>query len=299
MKIIIFGASGEVGSTLHQYLEKLQYKVFGITSKNKNKNKNKYWNYKNKEAFPLEINNAIVIIAISPIVRGQDNTKEQIKNINNYLISIYKILELIKDKNCKIIFLSSAVVYPESNLLIKNTLISDVEISGTPYNNIGLAIRLAENAIAETSKFGISTLIMRISTIYGILGSGKLASGIVKDLILKIRNSKGELTLWINPKIKRNFILIDDLIAIIEYYINKEINGSKIINIGSPNNHTFKYLTETILNIYNKEIKINFQSVKSVNRALFIKSNQKCFKCVSLKIGLNNTIKKIKNYDNC
>ena len=85
MKIIIFGASGEIGSTLQKHLEKFQYKVFGITSK-KNSKKNKYWNYYDKKKFPFDINNDLIVIAISPIVRGQDNSKEQIKNINNYLI---------------------------------------------------------------------------------------------------------------------------------------------------------------------------------------------------------------------
>ena len=298
MKIIIFGASGEIGSTLQKHLKKFQYKVFGITSK-KNSKKNKYWNYYDKKKFPFDINNDVIVIAISPIVRGQDNSKEQIKNINNYLISIYNIIELIKNKKCKVILLSSAVVYPVSNLLIKNTKIPDYEISGVPYHNIGLAIRLAENAIAEISNSGINSLIMRISTVYGILGNGKLASGIVRDLILKIRDCTGTLTLSLNPKIKRNFILIDDLNSTIECYIGKEISGSEIINLGSSNNHTFKYLIETIMNILKKENKVYYKIDTSQNRALFINSDAICFKDTSLKVGLSNTIKKIKNYDNC
>tara|TARA_B100000787_G_scaffold169466_1_gene160726 strand:+ start:407 stop:1189 length:783 start_codon:yes stop_codon:yes gene_type:complete len=139
-----------------------------------------------------------------------------------------KLVNLLKFKKIKLLFMSSSHVYSYSNIRISEK--SDIK----PHNNYGKFKLKTENYIKKNID---DYLIMRIFNIYG---KNQPPSFFIPDMISKIKNNE-EIT--INKSI-RDFIHVDEVSKIINFSIKKKILG--MINVGSGRGLTLKYIVKKI-----------------------------------------------------
>jgi len=253
---IIFGSSGFIGSNLAKFISKKygNNKVIRI-SKSKSTKKNYYKiNLKNKDRLiNLKLDNidTAYICAgksktfIKNKVEGEmqiDENKKIIKNI---------ILFCKKKKVKKLIFLSSSAVYSKKN---KYPLSENQEID--PKTFLGYSKKINEKQLKRFSQnSNTKVLILRIFTVYG---KGMRKDQFIYQLRNKIKNNK-QIILW-NKETFRNFILIDDLVCIIDILANKSKKKYNIINVGTNKSFKIKYIYEKLSKIINKKRKLYFAS---------------------------------------
>ena len=139
-----------------------------------------------------------------------------------------KLVNLLKFKKTKLLFMSSSHVYSYSNKRINEK--SDVK----PHNNYGKFKLKSENYIKKNLD---DYLIMRIFNIYG---KNQPSSFFIPDMISKITNNEN---ITINKSI-RDFIHVDEVSKIINFTIKKKIFGT--INVGSGRGVTLKYIVKNI-----------------------------------------------------
>ena len=294
MIITIFGGSGEIGSSLAKKFKDSGNIVYTITSdRNKLNQEHVYWDYRTNEILKIISITDVVIISISPIRRKSNFINEGYTNINKFLNSISKIIEYIKlSKNkIKLIFFSSAVVYPHFNNASNNTKININIMPAHPYELIGISLRLAENIITSELITNCSISILRLSTIYGELRESTLFTGIINDLITKIMIEKKIILIDCNQKLKRNFLHISDLFNIINRNILTSTNSLEIKNISSNTNTSMFKLSKIIYKHTKSNAKISFNNEKFASSRL-IKPDISIenYKFIDLDTGINSII---------
>jgi nucleoside-diphosphate-sugar epimerase len=297
MIVTIFGGSGEIGSSLANKFKNAGHKVYSITSDRDKLNKDYlYWDYCSNKILKILSKTDVVIISINPVNRKSNFINEGYTNINLFLKSIYNIIyyiNLSKQKNkIKLIFLSSAVVYPQCNNYISNTVFDINKIPAQPFEQIGIALRLAENFITNklSTKYNVSVL--RLSTIYGQLPDLDLFSGIIKDLFTKILiNNDSSILIDCNQNLRRNFLHISDLFNLILHDILKSTNYCEIKNISSNINTSMFELSKMITKNLNKNIQISFNNEKFANsRLIKPDSSFENYKFIELDHGINSIV---------
>ena len=113
MRIIIIGSSGLIGKTFYKYLKKKKYNVIGTYNKNQNiRGLIKFDLTKDditKKIHNLNQNDIIFIFSAysNPGWISENKKKAELLNV----ISTIKLIDKIKEKKCKIIFMSSVEVF--------------------------------------------------------------------------------------------------------------------------------------------------------------------------------------------
>ena len=295
---LIFGSSGFIGSNLVKFISKKygNNKVIRISkSKSIKKKKKNYYkiNLKNKDRLinlKFEKIDTAYICAGNPktFVKNKFEGKIQIDENRKIIKNI--ILFCKKNKVKKLIFLSSSAVYNKKN---KYPLSENQEIN--PKTFLGYAKKINEKQLKRFSQnSNTKVLILRIFTVYG---KGMRKDQFIHQLRNKIRNNK-QVLLW-NKETFRNFILIDDLVRIIDILANKTKKKYNIINVGTNKSFKIKYIYEKLSKIINKKRKLYFASNNN-NFDHFVKISKlkneiKNFKFTNIVDGLKECIKYAKS----
>lgn len=266
LSILITGANGFIGKHLIKYLEK-NYNIFTIIS-----NSSKYIpsNIRNKnvidltdkdytkdyfEEFKKKYNIDIIIHLASKLA-----SPIEINNINilyqNIKIteSVVEIAKILKPK--KIINFSSIAVYPNTDGIYSES--SEIKPSANTDCWYGLSKFCSENIfdfILRNENIVISNL--RVAQVYG--------EGMREDrtipMMLKEVKEKNTITIFGDGERVSNFMMLDELLNILEQFILKDLHG--IYNIGCEN-LSYMDLAKKLINKYgNKESKIIKKSTGS------------------------------------
>ena len=214
--VIVFGATGFIGSHLISRLSKEKVRTFAITRNNK------------KFVMPDKINNISWVHWDDVVDTIKKNNKESLKNVTifhlaakisvsdslhdpnkfiseNLLITSY-ISDIISHLNHepKVIYLSSDRVFGHAFGEI------DEDVSPKPIDPYGLSKFFGEELLRLNSLQNLQrTLIIRASNIYGhFQKSNQFIPSLFK------RFWKGEKTIKVgNLNVERNFLYIDDLVS--------------------------------------------------------------------------------------
>ena len=253
IRILITGSSGYIGSCLYKFLLKKKYIVYGIDKVKKNKVKN---------FFKVNLNNSNklnnIIKKINPkivIHMAAQSTLDQIKKKKKYIINNYLATEnLLKSMNrCrinKIIFSSTAAVYKNNNLNLKeNSIVKPNNIYGSTKLKCEKIIRKNKNIKFIIFRFfNVCSSIPELKVGENHKPETHLIPSTIQKILKKKRGGRGGIIKIYGKNYKtndgtciRDYVHIKDLCVAYEKTIKLFIKykiKNQIINIGTGIGYT-------------------------------------------------------------
>jgi len=284
MNILIIGASGFIGKHLCQHFGKL-HNVYGLSRGNKTidgcKTVISCDLLNNAEENFDELQNSInckiaIILNLASLLVGTDNSKNQEILFDNLRITL-SIVELTKLLDVqKIINFSTMAVYP--NLDGKYSETSIIWTASNTECIYGLSKFCAENLLS----FYLSDrniVHLRLAQVYG----DGMRDDRIMPMMLKELMVKNQITVYGNGKRISNFIHIQKLLKIIDFFVNHNKVG--IFNVGDESLSYESVAKRTIEQYGDKDSKIIYLNKGSKSK--FVLDTEK----------LNNLLKEIKDYE--
>ncbi len=262
-KILITGSEGFVGNRL---VEKLGNK-YNLELFDKNFNKDII----NPKIF--ENLNADFVIHLAAITKSNDLSNMFNVNVNGTL----NVLEFCKTSGAKLIFASSSAVYGDIDSPIKEN--SNLK----PSSYYAMTKKLGEEMCRfYYDKFSVDSTILRIFNPYG---PNQTDGFLISDILSQLDKSEIDLG---NPRPKRDYIYIDDLVDAIDKSL--DLKDFNIINIGTGISYSVKELANQIT-----DKKINFNDNSLVKSDIYadISKAKKLLSWVP-KVSLKEGIKYLK-----
>ena len=260
MKVLIFGSTGLVGSSVVKRLQNSinHLDVFASSRKDTNLFSSSETVKKVKEVEP-----DVVVIAAARVGGIVANNTYRYDFINENLKIIINIFEACREnKNIKIINLGSSCIYP---LNAENPIKEDYFMNGklehtnSPYAMAKIAG--IEIGRSMNSQFGHNVINLMPTNLYGPNDNfDKTSSHVIPGLIRRMHEAKiskeDEFKIWGSGNPLREFLFVDDLANCIEFIINKDVKHD-LINVGSGVEISILDLAELIKNVVGYEGKIS------------------------------------------
>ena len=250
-RILVTGSSGFVGRNLVEELKRYGANVTTLTDSEGHRIDVKDWQ-KIKEIDDIDM--VYHLAAVTYVPFSFENPRE-VYEVN--VLGTLNILELCRLRDIeKIVFLSSYVYGHPRYLPI------DEEHPLQPTNPYARSKILGEELCrAYNIDFGINCIILRPFNIYGV---GQSRDFLIPSIIAQLRYGKIELK---DSAPNRDYIYILDLIdACIK--AEKFDGDFEIFNIGYGKSHSVKEITEKIVQLYGKDVKINYKNERRKNEMM-------------------------------
>lgn len=312
-KILIAGGTGVIGTQIANMLIKYSKDIFVVANDKKIKIKKRLSplinyteldlrNYKNCKIATNKMD--IVINAVG--IKGSTGIGEtKVFDFYNDMLEFQHNLfkASLDNKVKKYAFISSICGYPFS----KKKKYENFFWQGLPKQNDkipGLVKRIGEIQIeaAFKQKNWKGGYILRPSNVFGPFDNfnpltAQVIPSLINKFILASKKKNKIVKIWGNGENIRDFIYSEDVASLILAVLNRENLSNLPFNIGSGKGYSIKYLAETLKNIIDKNIKIEWQKNKPTGDKIrvlntkLINTKIKNFKYHSLKSALIKTIK--------
>jgi len=264
MKILIFGASGLVGSALKITFSNLStYEVFGAT-----RNDADLFNFEDTKKLIIQFKPDVIINSAAK-VGGilANNTYRTQFFIENMKINLNILESCIDFPNIKIINLGSSCIYPlnANNPISENEFMNGkLEPTNSPYAMAKLSAIELGNAMKI--EHGHKVINLMPTNLYGPNDNfSKTNSHVIPGLISRMneakKNDDESFSIWGTGKPLREFLYSEDLADAIKFIIENNVSD-ELINIGSGNEISIKDLAKLICKTVGFNGKINFDSSK-------------------------------------
>ena len=253
-KIVITGHTGFIGQNLINELNKKKFNITGISrtrldNTNLNQIKRNIQDIKNSD-----IEKKSIIIHLAGMTNVLDCEKNPVECFKINVEGTQKILQIAKEKKCKVIFPSTSHVYghPKKIPIDENQIVSATSI----YSASKIAGEILCQGYSNTYKMDIG--VFRLFSAYGPKNSDyKVESRIISQLLSKKKIKLGNLS----PK--RDFIYILDVVNAIKV-IMRNLKKFEIYNIGTGKSNSIKELSSTLKKISGKNLPI--ETIKNYSR---------------------------------
>jgi len=263
-KIIVFGSSGLVGSSVVRKLDSLSnFQTIASTREDTDLFKLS----EVKKTIELNEPDAVIIAAAKVGGIHANNTERVEFLLENLKINMNIFEACLEYKNIHIINLGSSCIYPlnSPNPINENEIMNGVlEKTNSPYAMAKLtSIELAD---AMKIQYGHRITNLMPTNLYGphdnfSLELSHVIPGLIHRMHLAKVNSEDIFTAWGTGNPLREFLFVDDLANAILFIIENEIE-SDLINVGSNEEISIKELVEKIKNIVGFKGKVNFDDTK-------------------------------------
>ena len=239
---MIIGASGYIGSKIYRELNNY-FSVFGTFFSNKSFNKNKRFFYYdiNKNDISVILNYTKPNLIISAL-RG---------DFEKQILAHDKMIEYVKNFNCRILFLSSSNVFDAFHNYPSYEF--DKTLSETAYGKIKIII---ENKLFKLNPS--QYVIARLPMVFG------KKSPRIKNISLSIKN---EIPIEVFPNTIVNITSDLKLSQQIHYIINKKLSG--VFHLGCKDLISHFDLMKIITKMISKN-KVIFKHIYSTNQLRYI-----------------------------
>lgn len=243
-RVVILGHSGFIGSHLYKSLAKT---LTGVELVGFSFPELDLTLPESVDILKALFNRHIVVILCSGIKRNfGDNLDTFEKNIA-IALNVARALEV--SPVARLIFFSSMAVYGED---IHNFAISE-STAICPRSYYGLAKYTSEKIFERVFSHQEGTfLAIRPPVIYGF-GDGSMTYGPAS--FLKASMEKRAITLWGDGEELREFIYIEDIVAIVTRFVSGQQSG--VVNIASGKSYSFRYVLDVINSLFPEGIQVN------------------------------------------
>lgn len=266
IKILIFGSTGLVGSSLSRTLKKDENSAFEIFSATR----------QNANLFSLNETSSLIsdfkpnfIINAAAKVGGiaANNTERTEFILENLKININILESIIDFPEISLINLGSSCIYPlnAKNPINEESLMSGkLEPTNSPYAMAKLAA--IEMGDALSKQYGHKVTNLMPTNLYGpndnfSPNNSHVIPGLIFRMDLAKQNKEEIFNVWGTGKPKREFLHVDDLSSAILFLIKNNIVDS-LINIGSSYEISIDELANLLKEIIGYEGEIRFDSSK-------------------------------------
>ena len=254
-RILVTGSSGFIGNNLVVKLKGQDADVLTLTEHDGRRIDIR--NQQRVTGITNEIRNIDIVYHLAAITSVPFSFENPGETYDVNVLGTLNILELCRLCNAEKIVFASSYVYGQPQYLP-----IDEKHPLQPTNPYARSKILGEELCrAYNTDFGLKCIILRPFNIYGV-GQGK--NFLIPSIIAQLRYGKIELK---DPEPKRDFIYISD---IIEAYIKVgEFKGNfEVFNIGYGKSYSVKEITEKIVQLYGKDVKINYKNERRKNEIM-------------------------------
>lgn len=240
MRVAITGSSGFIGKKLAEYLANKNVEIIEI-SRNKGYDISDWKSI--KDLTPCE---CIIHLAAKTFVPDSFNDPRSFYEFN--LLSTLNTLELARIWKAKVIYMSSYFYGPPQYIPV------DELHPLHPHNPYSRTKFYSEELCKSYSMdYSIPVISFRLFNVYG---PGQKGQFLIPEILEKIKlGGKIELK---DPRPKRDYIFIDDVISAIEIAINHENVGFEVYNLGTGKSYSVEELVQIIKTNISNEIEIHF-----------------------------------------
>jgi UDP-glucose 4-epimerase len=266
--ILIFGATGFIGSKLLEQLILLDHNITIIT-RNNNLDKKYSKNIEVKIGCLEDIDliesiirtkSINIVIHLSTTLIPSSSFNEYLQDISYIIKPTIKLLPLFSKYKIKFIYFSSGgSIYGlnDSGIYTENDLTS-------PISYYGQSKKILEDSIILENKISsLNYIIIRPSNPFGIGQSLYGKQGFIAVAIGCLLNDK-TMTVWGDGNIVRDYIYIDNLVDCIIKIIEGSSNN-EIFNIGNGEGKSLNEIIDFINDISDKKLSILFEPRRSVD----------------------------------
>ncbi len=265
MKVLLFGSSGLVGSSLSRVLnnsDKIS-KLVSSTRKDTNLFSLKETEKTIKNTDPDVIINAAA--KVGGIVANNSLRTEFI--IENLKINMNILEAVVPYNKIKVINLGSSCIYPlNAKTPIKETQIMSgaLEPTNSPYSMAKLsAIEIGKSI---SSQYGHKIINLMPTNLYGpndnfSKDSSHVIPGFFSRMYQKKINNETDFSIWGSGKPLREFMYVDELAEAIEFLLDKDVEDD-LLNIGSGEEVSIRDLALKIQKLVNYEGEITYDLTK-------------------------------------
>ena len=305
MKVIVFGSSGLVGSSLMRNLNNsnLITELVGSTRSTTN-----LFSFDQTSKFINQIKPDLIINAaarVGGILANNSYRSDFI--LENLKININILESIVQHPQIKVINLGSSCIYPlnATNPISESSLMTGkLEPTNSPYAMAKLtAIELGDSL---NKQYGHEVLNLMPTNLYGPNDNfSELDSHVIPGLISKLDKAKinndDEFHVWGTGKPMREFLHVDDLASAILFFIDKKIfNG--LFNVGSGDEVSISELVDILKNIIQFKGKILYDKSKPDGNPRKLLDSSKLnnlgwTSSIDLKSGLSDTYNWYKKFN--
>ena len=263
MKILIFGSTGLVGSSLVRVLKKSNFKLVYPT-----RNEVNLFSFDETKKFIKETSPDVIINSAAKVGGILANNLQRTEFlIDNVKINLNILESCLNFTNIKIINLGSSCIYPlnSPNPISENEFMNGkLEPTNSPYAMAKLtAIELGN---AMRLEYGHKVVNLMPTNLYGPNDNYSLdKSHVIPGLISRMNNAKNNseqnFEIWGTGKPLREFLYSDDLALAVNFIIENNIDD-ELINIGSGEEISIENLALLIKEIIGFEGLLTFDKTK-------------------------------------
>jgi len=264
MKILIFGSSGLVGTSLVKNLPKIITNSEIIPSTREDTNL-----FSASETLKkVKTTNPDIVVNAAAKVGGiqANNTERTDFILDNLKININILESLIPFKNVKVINLGSSCIYPlgaDVPIREESLLTGKLEPTNSPYAMAKLtSIEIGD---AVTKQYGHKIINLMPTNLYGPNDNfSENHSHVIPGLIHRMHNAKinknDTFEVWGTGKPLREFMHVDDLTSAIGYILKNNLFTEQVLNVGSNEEVSISDLVLKIKDVINYDGKIVFNT---------------------------------------
>ena len=239
MRIAVTGSSGFIGKSLLPVLIRNGHEVVEI-SRSLGLDICQWDSL--SQLLPCDI---IIHLAAKTFVPDSFENPREFYDVNNS--ATLNSLELARLWKAKFIYMSSYFYGPPQYIPV------DEEHPLNPHNPYAESKFISEELCrAYNRDFGVSVTAFRLFNLYG---PGQNGSLIIPEILKQIKSGKVILK---DPRPKRDYIHIDQVISVIIKTLELELDGFNILNLGTGKSHSVKDLVEAFNKVSPFEFEIEF-----------------------------------------
>lgn len=261
MKVILTGGEGFIGSNfIKKFNNEFDITIISSSDNNSKKiAKTIYASVSDKKIIKIiEEENPDVVIHLAGLSGLKKCEMEPEKAFDVNVSGTANVVKGCSKANAKLIYISSREVY--GSTIDKKSKENDLL---KPVNIYGKTKKKAEKIIINEAKNSkLNYIILRLTNVYGPGSNTGINHMILESLNKeKIILNGGEQVL--------NFIFIDDVIELIHLTLVNNKLFRKIFNIGSNDTMSLKDFSETLIELSNKKIQVEFRKKPSFESLFF------------------------------
>ena len=305
-KIAITGGTGFIGSHVAENLVTLGYEVT-LLSHSGNYSNNIFHlkdrikllgvDLSNSSSMEQALNGIDAVIHLSWSTVPHTSSSNPSFDVESNIVEGIKMLEAcVKNKVSKVVFLSSGgTVYGE----VKELPINE-EHEKTPISSYGISKLTFEKYLQFFQhNHGLNYTIFRTSNVYGPKQNLSKNQGVI-GVWLKQLISKEPINVWGDGTVVRDYLYVEDVVEA----INKDLSlgtVNQVLNLGSGKGYQLNEILQTMKNIVDENIEINYLPGRSIDvksNVLDITKIKKVLKWsakVDLEEGISRTYSWMKN----